>query len=237
MNSNNDNTIIFSGEYTPQRRNSAYDEVDEVILPDNEPNFKMLEAYESMHFDELNHITFPSAEPKFVRQFAAAYDTSDETDSIFDKLQAGEDVGIDITYAPKKYKLTRQYHANEVYGCGRTGAEIMAQNQAREAIVQNLNGQFNEVAYNEVAYNEEEVAAYNDDLLINIKTAFPLLNLKDIAGQINRIYSNTETLESFVPGQRIGDYEYMTIETDYCIILFGRKTGGDNYATIHTWLK
>jgi hypothetical protein len=190
--------------------------MDAICTPNSEPNYEMLEAYESMHYDELNHITFP---------------IPNKFEGIFDRLQAGEHVEMDITYAPKKHRLTRQYHANEVYGCGRTGAEIMAQNIAREeeeAVVQNLNNQFDEAAF-----AEETI----DDLLINIKSAFPFLNLKDIAGQISRIYSDSETLESFVPGQRIGDYEYMTIETNYCVMLFGRKNQGDNYATIHYWLK
>ncbi len=207
MNANN----AFSAKYTPNRRNSAYDEVD------YEPDYDELEYNESMHYDKFNSITFP-----------------DKT--VFDKLNNGEHVDMDITYAPKKHRVTRSYHANEVYGCGRTGAEIMAQ-EANNGVVQNLNGvvqNLNEVVQN---LNNQFDETIIDDLLINIKSAFPFLNLKDIAGQISRIYSDSETLESFVPGQRIGDYEYMTIETNYCVMLFGRKTQGDEYATIHFWLK
>jgi hypothetical protein len=94
----------------------------------------------------------------------------------------------------------------------------------------NLNDAFERTTAQTIEFNQQ-------DLIANIGMCYPSLGLKAIAEHVNRIYTDSETMESFVPGQRIGDYEYIVSETNYCTILFGRKQHGDEYITIHFWLK
>jgi len=78
---------------------------------------------------------------------------------------------------------------------------------------------------------------HQQDLIANISMCYPSLGLKTITEHVNRVYTDSETMESFVDGQRIGDYEYIVSETNYCTILFGRKQTGDEYISLHFWLK
>lgn len=75
-----------------------------------------------------------------------------------------------------------------------------------------------------------------DDLIANLTSCYPTLHLKDIAEKLNHVYTDSESMESFVSGQRIGDYEYIVSQTNYCKIIFGRKHPTDDYITIHYWL-
>ena len=74
-----------------------------------------------------------------------------------------------------------------------------------------------------------------DDLLLNIKTAFPLLTLNDITYKVVFKYfvSNLNDIEPQLPGQIIGDYEYIVIQTiENNDILFGRKVRDSEYIQI-----
>jgi hypothetical protein len=75
------------------------------------------------------------------------------------------------------------------------------------------------------------------DMIAEISSRYPTIGLREIANKLNCVYCNSETMESFVQGQRIGDYEYITQETDYGVFLFGRKQSDDEYSTIQFWLK
>lgn len=76
------------------------------------------------------------------------------------------------------------------------------------------------------------------DLIAEISSCYPTASLKEITYKVGGIYcNNAETMESFVPGQRVGEYEYIAQETDTAVFLFGRKQSGDEYVTIHYWLK
>ncbi len=75
------------------------------------------------------------------------------------------------------------------------------------------------------------------DMIAEISSCYPTIGLKEIASKLNCVYCNSETMEQFVPGQRIGEYEYITQDTDFGVFLFGRKQSTDEYSTIQFWLK
>ena len=77
---------------------------------------------------------------------------------------------------------------------------------------------------------------HRQDLIANISMCYPTLGLKSISEHVSRVYADTDiTIESYVPGYRIGDYEYIVVETDYSIVLYGRKQQNDEYMTIQMW--
>lgn len=88
-------------------------------------------------------------------------------------------------------------------------------------------------AFSAVSDDEHHI----NDLIANVSACYPAFDLKTIATQLNHIYTDSKTMEAFVPGQRVGDYEYIVSEINYCVILFGRKRQGDDYFTLHCWLK
>ncbi len=139
-----------------------------------------------------------------------------------------DDINNDNTFkAPRALpvKYSRQYNMP----C--SNAEFGGFDFEESSIVPvNLNDAFERTTAQTIEFNQQ-------DLIANIGMCYPSLGLKAIAEHVNRIYTDSETMESFVPGQRIGDYEYIVSETNYCTILFGRKQHGDEYITIHFWLK
>ncbi len=88
-------------------------------------------------------------------------------------------------------------------------------------------------AFNEVSDDEHHI----NDLITNITACYPTIDLKSITDTLNTVYCNTNTMESFVPGQRIGDYEYIASDADNCVVLYGRKHTGDDYYILHHWHK
>ena len=88
-------------------------------------------------------------------------------------------------------------------------------------------------AFNEVSNDEYHI----NDLITNISACFPTNDLKTITNNLNIVYSDTKTMESFMPGQRIGDYEYIASETNDCVILYGRKHSSNDYFILHYWPK
>ena len=163
----------------------------------------------TMNTDEqMNAIVTPYAEPN--TQMMEIYESF-----------YYDDIDVNHTF-PKPKKYVRQYNMPNI---DMGGIDFDDDSFNDDSIVPtNLEAAFD---------NEHHVS----DLIANIGACYPTLHLKDIAEQLNRVYSDSESMETFVPGQRIGDYEYIVSETNYCIIIFGRKQPTDDYTTIHYWLK
>ncbi len=100
-----------------------------------------------------------------------------------------------------------------------------------------VNFNYEDVSHSSTTFDSLiEYTFHQQDLLANITSCYPSLEVKNIAEHVNCVYTDSETMESFIEGQRIGDYEYIVSKTNYCTILFGRKQHGDEYISLHFWL-
>ena len=120
-------------------------------------------------------------------------------------------------------KYTRQYNQ----ACDMVGGFDFEDDD--EIVPVNLNNALNRVDSNTIEFHRQ-------DLIANISMCYPTLGLKAISERVSRVYADTDiTIESYVPGYRIGDYEYIVVETDYSIVLYGRKKHNDEYMALQMW--
>ena len=164
----------------------------------------------------MNAIVIPYPEPNTVAMEMYEHFYYDD----IDPMQTFSQAVVEPKVLPNKY--CRQYNLP-------CNSNAVSFNYEDEPIVPiNLESTFDSLM---------EFTFHQQDLLANISMCYPSLGLKAIAEHVNCVYADSETMESFIEGQRIGDYEYIVSKTNYCTILFGRKQRGDEYMSLHFWLR
>ncbi len=165
----------------------------------------------------MNDIVIPYYEPNTVAMEMYEHLYYDDIDPA---LTFSPVIPINHGY-PLKY--TRQYNQ----ACDMAGGFDFDDDD--EIVPMNLNNAFDSVDSNTIDFHRQ-------DLIANISMCYPTLGLKAISEHVSRVYADTDiTIESYVPGYRIGDYEYIVVETDYSIVLYGRKKYNDEYMALHMW--